>query len=52
MPVRRNPDAEVAMQYLTWALGEIEKTGDEVAARYTRIASERLRSLYSAHETE
>ena len=39
----RNPDAEAAMQYLTWALEEMEKTGSEAAARHTRAAMAALR---------
>jgi hypothetical protein len=36
---RRNPDAEAAIQYLTWALLEtIEKNGSEKAANHTRAA--------------
>jgi len=31
------------MQYLTWALEEIEKTGTHKAARYTRAAMAALR---------
>ena len=40
---RRNPDAEAANQYLTWALEEIEKVGDQNAARHTRAAMAALR---------
>jgi hypothetical protein len=40
---RRNPDAEAAMQYLTWALEEIEKAGNQKAARHTRAAITALR---------
>jgi hypothetical protein len=39
----RNPDAEAAMQYLTWALEEMEKAGSQTAARHTRAAIAALR---------
>jgi hypothetical protein len=35
---RRNPDAEAAIQYLTWALEMIEKVGSGKAASHTRAA--------------
>lgn len=41
----RNPDADAAIQYLTWALEEIEKAGSQKAARQTRAAMAELRKL-------
>jgi len=43
MTVRRNADAETAMQYLIWALEEIEKVGNQEAAHHARIALQALR---------
>jgi hypothetical protein len=44
MTVSPNPDAfEAALQYLTWALEEIEKAGSQEAARHARDALEALR---------
>ena len=43
MTFRRNPGAEAANQYLTWALEEIEKVGNQKAARLTRAALAALR---------
>jgi len=44
MTVRRRSNAEVAaMQYLTWALEDIERIGNQKAALYTRRALEALR---------
>ena len=40
---RRNPDAGAAMQYLAWALEEIEKAGSQKAACHTRAAMAALR---------
>lgn len=42
--LRRSPDAGAAMQYLTWALEEIEKAGDQKAAHHTRAAITALRN--------
>jgi hypothetical protein len=42
MAVDRNAN-EVAMQYLVWALEDIEKAGNRKAARHVRIALEALR---------
>jgi hypothetical protein len=39
----RNANAEAAMQYLIWALEEIEKAGNKEAARHAGIALEALR---------
>jgi hypothetical protein len=44
MTVRRDDSIKTALQYLTWALEEIEKTGDQEAARHVRIAFEALRA--------
>jgi hypothetical protein len=53
MTVRRNPDAQAAMQYLTWALEEIEKSGHRKAAHHARIALEELRgTLPSSDKTD
>jgi len=38
MTIRRNPDAEAAMQYLVWAPEEIEKSGHQKAAHHARLA--------------
>jgi len=38
-----NPDAEAAVQYLSWALEEIEKAGSQKAARHTRAAMAEMR---------
>jgi hypothetical protein len=43
MAVDRNANAEIAMQYLVWALEEIEKAGNQTAAHQVRIALEMLR---------
>lgn len=40
---RRNPGAEAAVQYLTWALEEIEKIGNQKSARDARAALAALR---------
>jgi hypothetical protein len=36
---------ETAMQYLVWALEEIDKSGNEEAARYARNALDALRQV-------
>lgn len=41
--VRRNPETEAAIQYLTWALEEIDVSGSPKAASYTRAAMAALR---------
>ena len=41
----RNPDAQAAVQYLLWALEEIEKSGHVRAARHARMALEDMRAL-------
>lgn len=43
IPARRNPDAEAAVQYLTWALELIEKCGAPSAAHHARLALQELR---------
>jgi hypothetical protein len=43
MPIRRTANAETAIQYLTWALEEIEKIGNREAAHKARIALQALR---------
>ena len=40
---RRNSHTEAAIQYLTWALEEIEKAGHRKAAQHARIALDDLR---------
>jgi hypothetical protein len=52
MTTGRNPDAEAAAQYLTWALEEIEKFGHPKAAFHARTALEELRSVRSAERTD
>jgi hypothetical protein len=43
MTVRRTPKAQAAIQYLIWALEEIEKAGHQKAAHHARIALNELR---------
>ena len=43
MTSRRNPDTEAAIQYLIWALEEIEKSGQQKAAHHARLALQELR---------
>ena len=45
MTVHRNSYAEAAIQYLTWALEDIEKTGNQKAAHHVRLAMEALRTI-------
>jgi hypothetical protein len=49
-----NPDhIKAAIQYLIWALEEIEKAGHPKAAHHARIALEELRgTLQSADKTD
>ena len=50
---RGNRDIEAAVQYLTWALEEIEKDGHARAALHARSALEELRSVQrSANRTD
>jgi hypothetical protein len=42
-------EADAAIQYLTWALEEIEKTGHEKALFHARAALQGLRSVYYPH---
>jgi hypothetical protein len=44
MTVRRNATAEAALQYLIWALEDIEKAGNQKAAHHARLAVKALRS--------
>jgi hypothetical protein len=46
MTAHRNPDA--AVQYLVWALEEIEKFGHTKAALHARIALDELRGVCTA----
>jgi hypothetical protein len=39
----RDANAQAAMQYLIWALEDIEKTGNQKAAKHARIALKVLR---------
>ena len=52
MIVRRNAHTEAAMQYLIWALEDIERVGNQKAARHTRIALEALRTHRSGDKTD
>jgi hypothetical protein len=45
MPARHPADAQSAIQYLTWALEEIESFGHRKAARHTGKALEEMRSV-------
>jgi|EndMetStandDraft_4_1072995.scaffolds.fasta_scaffold366479_1 hypothetical protein len=47
MTIRPDSHAATAMQYLTWALEFIEKTGDLKAAHHARLALETLRKRTS-----
>jgi len=38
-----NADTDAAMQYLVWALEQIERTNNQVAAHHARIALDALR---------
>jgi hypothetical protein len=38
-----NPDAQAAVQYLTWALEEIKKSGNQKAAEHALRAIDALR---------
>jgi hypothetical protein len=43
----RNPEAkEAALQYLVWALEELEKAGDKSAAKHARRAIDALREAH------
>jgi hypothetical protein len=39
----RSSDTQTALQYLIWALEQIEKTGNQKAVRHARLAIEALR---------
>jgi hypothetical protein len=43
MTLHRNAHAEAAMQYLIWALEDIERSGNQKAAHHARLALEALR---------
>ena len=47
MTVLRNANAEAALQYLVWALEDIEKAGNQKAAQHARLAVKALRSHLS-----
>jgi hypothetical protein len=47
MPVCRNDNAEAALQYLIWALEDIEKAGNQKADHHARLAVKALRSQLS-----
>jgi hypothetical protein len=40
-----SPNSDAAIQYLTWAIEQIEKEGDEEAARHARAALKRLQAI-------
>lgn len=46
-----NPYADAAVHYLIWALEEIEKAGEETAAKHARIALDRLRDTFPQRPT-
>jgi len=48
MAVVLSADAQAAIQYLTWALEEIEKTGNRKAAQHARLALDELRGVHLA----
>lgn len=52
MTVGRHPETEAALQYLTWALEELEKCGHPKAALHARMALEELRSGYRPADKE
>jgi hypothetical protein len=52
MTVRRNPHAEAAVQYLVWALEEIEKSGHQKAAHHARLALKELRAINARQLTK
>lgn len=47
MGTAHKPSADAAIQYLTWAIEEIEQTGDQETCRHARAALERLQCIYS-----
>lgn len=47
MATGHRPEAGAAMQYLSWAIEEIEKTGEETALIHARAALEQLHRIYS-----
>ena len=50
MNVRSDNDAVTAMQYLSWALEHIEKSGDQEAADHARRALEAQRKRISSDQ--
>ena len=52
MTVRRKRDTEAAIQYLVWALEEIEKSGHQKAGHYARLALEELRDIKARQPTK
>ncbi|MBR0801792.1 hypothetical protein JQ615_41370 [Bradyrhizobium jicamae] len=51
MATERNPHVEAAMQYLAWAIEEVEKTGHQKATHHVRTALDQLRLLYTTDGT-
>jgi len=43
-----NPHADAAIQHLIWALEEIEKSGEQMAAQHARMALNCLRDAFPA----
>jgi len=52
MTVRRNRNVEAAIQYLVWALEEIEKSGHQKAAHHARLALKELRDINARKPTK
>jgi hypothetical protein len=48
----RDANAQAAMQYLIWALEDIEKGGNQKAAKHARIALEALRGEHPRIKTD
>ena len=46
-----NPHADAAIHYLIWALEEIEKAGEQTAAKHVRTAFNRLRNAFPQRPT-
>jgi len=47
MATRYKAEAEAAMQYLIWAIEQLEKTGEARALLHARAALDQLHSVYS-----
>lgn len=47
----RNPYTEAALQYLIWAVEELEKAGDDKAARHARSAIDALQTGSSVSQS-